>query len=359
MRRTPKPVTSLLTGAIAVATASAGLLAAGAGTADAHGRFPSFPAPAHAVPAHVYAPYFETYNGDDPAALSAQSGAKYLTLAFLGTDAPGSCTAYWNNDTTQPVSPSVYGAAVARIQRAGGTVIPSFGGYGADTTNTDIADSCTDVDAIARVYENVLTTYHTTRIDLDVEADSLTNTAGITRRNQAIAKVESWAARTHRDVSFSYTLPTTTTGLGATGVAVLADAVKQHARVDVVNAMAFDYWDGAQHDMGADAETAAQGVHDQLAALHPHTPSAALWHQIGLTLMQGIDDYGPTETTTLANAATVESFATHHGLASLSVWALQRDNGSCPGTKGAGTCSGVDQPTWAFSHTLERFTSRF
>jgi hypothetical protein len=111
--------------------------------------------------------------------------------------------------------------------------------------------------------------------------------------------------------------------------------------------------------MGADAETAAQGVHDQLAALHPHTPSAVLWHQVGLTLMQGIDDYGPTETTTLADAATVESFAARHGLASLSVWALQRDNGACPGTKGAGTCSGVDQPTWAFSHALERFTSRF
>jgi len=37
-------------------------------------------------------------------------------------------------------------------------------------------------------------------------------------------------------------------------------------------------------------------------------------------------------------------------------WALQRDNGGCPGTKGAGTCSGIKQPTWYFSHTFEPFT---
>jgi hypothetical protein len=27
------------------------------------------------------------------------------------------------------------------------------------------------------------------------------------------------------------------------------------------------------------------------------------------------------------------------------------------GTKGAGTCSGVAQPTWYFSHVFEHFTS--
>jgi hypothetical protein len=41
----------------------------------------------------------------------------------------------------------------------------------------------------------------------------------------------------------------------------------------------------------------------------------------------------------------------------MSIWAIQRDNGGCPGTIGAGTCSGVAQSTWAFSHLLERFTS--
>ena len=357
MRRSHRPLHTLLTGIAATAVATAGLLAAGAGPAGAAG----FPAHRHQavnpVPAHVYAPYFEAYNGDDPATLAAESGAKYLTMAFLQTDAAGSCTAYWNGDTTQPVAPATFGASIAAIQRSGGTVIPSFGGYAADSTGTDIADSCTDVDAIAKVYENVLTTYHASRIDLDVEADSLNDTAGITRRDQAIAEVERWAARTGRNVSFTYTLPSTTTGLGATGLAVLRDAVAQHARISVVNAMTFDYYDGAAHEMATDAETAAAGVHGQLAALHPHESTARLWDAVGVTLMPGIDDFGPAETTTVADTAAVESWATRHGLAEVSIWALQRDNGGCPGTTGAGTCSGIAQNPWDVSHTLEPFTS--
>jgi hypothetical protein len=39
-------------------------------------------------------------------------------------------------------------------------------------------------------------------------------------------------------------------------------------------------------------------------------------------------------------------------------WALERDNGSCPGVKGAWNCSGIDQPTWAFSNAYAPFTTR-
>ncbi|MHA6761230.1 chitinase [Streptacidiphilus sp. PAMC 29251] len=357
MRRSPKPLRAVLTGIVATAIASAGLLTAGAGAASAAG-FPTHGNTAvNPIPAHVYAPYFEAYNGDDPAALAKASGAKYLTMAFIQTAATGSCTAYWNGATTTPLTSATFGKSIAAIQRTGGTVIPSFGGYTADTTNTDIADSCTSVDGIAKVYENVFTTYHTSRIDLDVEADALSNTAGIARRNQAIAKVEAWAARTGRNVSFSYTLPVTTTGLGATGIALLQNAAQEHARIAVVNAMTFDYYDGTVHEMATNSETAATGVHSQLAAIYPHKSSAQLWKSIGVTLMPGIDDFGAAETTTLADTAAVKAWATRHNLASLSIWALQRDNGGCPGTVGAGSCSGINQTTWAASHILEPFTS--
>ncbi|QMU77715.1 chitinase [Streptacidiphilus sp. PB12-B1b] len=356
MRRTPGTLHTVVTGLLATAVASAGLLTAGAGAAHAAG-IPSVHGAANSLPAHVYAPYFEAYNGDDPATLSAESGAKYLTMAFIETAAAGSCTAYWNGDTTEPLSSATFGSSIAAIQRGGGTVIPSFGGYAADTTGTDIADSCTDVNAIAKVYESVFTTYHATRIDLDVEADSLSNTAGITRRNQAIAEVEAWGARTGHKVGFQYTLPSATTGLGATGVAVLQNAVQEHARIALVNAMTFDYYIGTAQEMGTDAVTAANGVYSQLAALYPWKSKSQLWESIGLTLMPGIDDFGAAETTTAADVNTVESFAAGHGLGALSIWALQRDNGGCPGTSGAGTCSGVAQDTWAFSHTLEHFTS--
>ncbi|MFJ3777928.1 chitinase [Streptomyces sp. NPDC090075] len=337
--------------ALTATALSAALVAFGAGAAHASAQHRAKP-----LPAHVSAPYFEAWTGQSPAALAAQSGNKYLTLAFLQTPAAGSCTADWNGDAAQPVSPSVFGADIATLQARGGDAIPSFGGYSADTTGTELADSCTDVDAIAGVYEKLVTTYGISRIDLDVEADSLANTAGIDRRNKAIAKAEHWAERTHRPLQFSYTLPTTTKGLEADGLAVLQNAVANHARVDVVNIMTFDYYDGATHDMATDTKTAATGLHGQLHALYPHKSSRQLWGMVGVTEMPGIDDYGPAETFTTQNAATVARWAAAQGIDTLSFWALQRDNGTCVGTGGSDSCSGIAQDTWYFSHTFARFT---
>jgi hypothetical protein len=310
------------------------------------------------LPEHVFAPYFEAYTTNSPAVLSAESGAKYLTLAFLQTPSPGSCTVDWNGDTSTPVSSAVYGKDIAEIKASGGDVVPSFGGYSADTGGTEIADSCTSVPAIAKAYENVVTTYGVTRLDLDVESSSLTNTAGIDRRNQAIALVERWAARTHRVVQFVYTIPTFATGLTPEGLAVLQSAVANHARIDIVNIMTFDYYYGTQQEMAQDTFTAADSLYGTLHQLYPYKSPRALWDMVGVTEMVGIDDYGPDETFTLADATTVEHWAAHTGIGELSFWAIQRDNGGCPGTKGAGTCSGVAQTTWEFSHIFEPITRR-
>ncbi len=73
--------------------------------------------------------------------------------------------------------------------------------------------------------------------------------------------------------------------------------------------------------------------------------------------MNGIDDYPKkTEVTTLADATTLRDFAVAHGMSALSMWAIQRDNGSCPGSGGANDCSGIAQAPWAFSAILRAFT---
>jgi hypothetical protein len=309
------------------------------------------------LPPHVYAPYFEAYDSTDGglAQLSAESGAKDVSLAFLQTEAPGSCTAYWNGDTSTPISATAagsFGADIAAIEARGGTVIPSFGGYTADTTNTELADSCTNVSAIAAVYESLVTTYHITRIDLDVEADSLTNTAGIERRNEAVAQTEAWAAANHKVVQFDYTIPVNPTGLTATGLSVLQNAAAEGAKITEVNIMTFDYYIGTTQDMLADSESAAVATHGQLESIYPNQSPLALWHSIGITVMPGIDDFGAAETFTTADAPALLAWAATHDLGLLSIWALQRDNGGCVGTKGAGSCSGVAQPTWYFSHVF-------
>ncbi|GIH17916.1 carbohydrate binding domain-containing protein [Rugosimonospora africana] len=308
------------------------------------------------VPAHVFAPYFEAYNGDSLSGLAQQSGNKYLTMAFLQTNSPGSCTAYWNGDTGMPIASSTFGSDISTIQSGGGTVVPSFGGYAADHDGTEIADSCTNVSSIAAQYEKVITTYNLTRIDLDIEDNSLGNSAAIDRRNKAIKQVEDWAAANARTVQFVYTLPTTTHGLDS-GLGVLQNAVTNNARVDIVNIMTFDYYDNASHEMANDTKTAAAGLVNQLGQLYPGKSTSQLWGMVGVTEMPGIDDFGAAETFTTADAPAVESWAVSQGIAEISMWALQRDNGGCPGTGGSDGCSGISQSTWQFSHTWEAFNS--
>jgi len=311
-----------------------------------------------AMPNRIFAPYFETWDtsAGSLASQSEASGAKFLSLAFLQTPASTPCVADWNGDPTQPISHATFGADIAAIQARGGNVIPSYGGYAADSTGTEIADSCTDVGAIARSFESLISAYHVSRIDLDVEANSLTNTAGIDRRNKAVAMAEAWAAAHHQQIQFSYTIPSTAQGLTAAGLAVLQDAIANGARIATVNAMTFDYWYGTPQNMLVDTETAGAGLFSQLQTLYPGVEARQLWHMVGVTEMQGIDDYGPDETFSTWEALPLLQWAEQKGIGFLSFWAVQRDNGSCVGTKGAGACSGVPQSQWFFSHAFEPFT---
>src|SRR5205823_1480815 len=236
-------------------------------------------------------------------------------------------------------------------------VIPSFGGWSADQGGTEIADSCKDVNAIAAAYESVITTYDVTRLDMDVEGRSLTRTDGIARRNKALKLVENWAAAHKRPLQISYTLPTTPSGLESTGVAILQNAIANGTRVDVVNIMTFDYYDGVTTDMGAAAIGAAQSLFDQLRTLYPAKSESDLWGMEGNTILPGIDDYPrKPEVTYPADAQRLYDSATAKGIDTLSIWAIQRDNGGRPGsTRGRGSAE-----TRASSHdaTLARNADR-
>jgi hypothetical protein len=351
------PVTrSLVRGLLAAATAVTAVVAGG---------IPAYAGGSHrTLPEHVFAPYFQAYTDANPADVSRDSGARFLTMAFLQTPATGSCDIRWNGDPAKPVAPSTFGPEIARIRARGGDVVPSFGGYSADSTATEIADSCTDVGKIAAAYEKVVTTYGVTRLDMDIEDVSLDNTAAVDRRNQAIHLAQRWADRHHRPLQIVYTLPTAPAGLEANAINVLASAVKYGARVDIVNIMTFDYYDDQAHEMATDTRTAAAGLLATLRTLYPHRPVAQLWRMVGITEMAGIDDYGsggetgPLEIFTLADARAVTRWATARGIGELSFWALGRDNGGCPGTAGSDDCSGVAQKPYEYTHIMAPFTRR-
>ncbi|MFL5928058.1 MAG: chitinase, partial [Gaiellaceae bacterium] len=286
-----------------------------------------------------------------------QSGARYFTLAFLETLSKTSCSLAWDGDRAQPVSAGKYATDIVSLRGMGGDVIPSFGGWSADQGGTEIADSCKDVNAIAAAYESVITTYNVTRLDMDIEGRSLTNTAGIDRRSKAIKLLQDWALTNGRTVQIQYTLPTSRTGLEATGMAILRSAITYGARIDIVNPMVFDYYDRASTPMGDSAISALNGLHSQLASLYPSKTPAELWRMEGATIMNGLDDYPrKTESTSVADAQQLLAFAQANGMSALSMWAIQRDNGGCPGSTGSNDCSGIVQGTWDFTHALAPFT---
>jgi hypothetical protein len=208
----------------------------------------------------------------------------------------------------------------------------------------------------------VISTYGVTRLDMDVEGRSLADSAGIKRRNQAIRLAEIWAAQRGIPLQVQYTLPVAESGLLANSLAVLQNAVAEGARVDVVNVMASDYLAPGEGtvNMGVAAEGALRGVHEQLSQLYPTISSANIWRMQGVTLLPGIDSApNRTELTSIVDTANVLSFARANHIDLITIWAVQRDNGGCPGTADSNSCSGISQGTWAFSQVLNSFTSLF
>ncbi|HXP18544.1 MAG TPA: chitinase [Streptosporangiaceae bacterium] len=352
----------------ALAIASAAMLASGAVAGSAAALASASPARhlspswhGHRLPNRIYAPYLEAWTRDWLPAVAARSGARYFTLAFLQTAKRGSCTLTWNGYRAQTIAQGRYVKQIARLRAMGGDVIPSFGGYSADHAGTEIADSCASVQLIAQAYESVVRRYGVTRLDMDVEDNSLGDKAGIARRSEALALLERWAARTHRRVQIIFTLGVEPGGMPANCLAILKSAVAYGVRFRAVNIMAFDYYNTSGRrpsDMGAEALSALRATHRQLARLFPHARGRRLWAMEGITLLPGIDDFPKkTEVTYLSDADEVLDFASAVGLPLISIWTIERDNGRCPGVIDSNSCSGIRQQRWEFSHLLETYRS--
>jgi hypothetical protein len=351
-----------------VATAAAALLAsAPAAVSAASAHHSSWLRP---LPNRLYAPYYESYLAPDTPSITATakaSGAKFMTIAFMQSKGTKSCAVDWNSAASQPLS--YYNADIARLRKLGGNVIPSFGGYSADTFGahdhgTEIADSCTSVQQIAAVYEQVVRTLRVTRLDMDVESNAETYAAGINRRDEAIAIAQRWAARHGIRLQIQFTLPVEPDGLESAGVSVLRNAIADGVRVSSVNIMVFDYYlpnEGVMN-MSQTAITCANAVHAELAKLYPQLSSRQLWRMEAMTMLPGISDFGKDETTTVHDARVMLAFEQKMHMNLLSIWAIQRDKQgpkSCVGQSDSNTCSGIKQARWAFDHALAPFTQWF
>jgi chitinase len=265
------------------------------------------PAAGGAFPAHYAAPYLQISDADAGQMSSDMSatGTKFFTLAFL-TPQSG-CTPVWEANGTGVGS---FKSQITAIQNAGGNVIPSFGG----AEGGELAQTCTTVSSLTAAYANVVNNYGANRLDFDIEGSVIKDTASIARRDQALAALQAQ----NPNVQVDYTLAVGTDGLESDQFTVLNDAKAKGVKVNMINLMVMDFYDG--QPVINDALSAARNAANQIASLYGISTSAA-YNKMGLTPIAGRNDDGAQFSQT--DAQTLETFAAQNGVQELSFWELQ------------------------------------
>jgi regulation of enolase protein 1 (concanavalin A-like superfamily) len=287
-----------------------------------------------ALPNKVFMPYVDTSLWPTFSLTNCNklTGQKYFMLAFVLSGSGNQ--PMWNGVT--PMSDHFMLADIQALRGKGGDVAVSFGG----AAGTPIDSTITDVNSLVNAYSLVIDTYSLTWIDFDIEGFWIADSASVSRRNQAAAKLQA----KYPGLRISYTLPVMQTGLTQDGINVINGAKSAGVKIYCVNVMAMDYG-GAVSDMAAAADSAATATHNQTLL------------DIGITPMIGQND-AQGEIFTLANARTVLSFA--NGLNyvnTLAFWSAGRDNGGCPGsTTASATCSGLSQTNFQFTATWKPYS---
>ncbi|GAB3149804.1 cellulose binding domain-containing protein [Microbispora hainanensis] len=298
---------------------------------------PSSPPPAPG--ALRAAPYVDMGAWPTPSlsAMASASGLKSFTLAFVTASG---CKAMWFNayDPRQKWAKDQIDA----IRAGGGDVKVSFGG----ATGIELAQACTDVDALVTEYDAVVTAYDLKYIDLDIEGSASAEPASIARRSQALARLQ----QAHPDLKISLTLPVLPNGLTSDGLNVVRSARDAGVRLDTVNVMAMDYYQSV--DYGDAAVQAANSVFAQLKSLYPSLSDAQVWRMAGVTPMLGQNDDGRIYNQDDARRLVAFAKGKHLGL--LAFWEMTRDRNACTGA--LYSCTNVPQSPYEFSKIFASYT---
>ena len=290
----------------------------------------------------VFTPYVDVTLAPpfDLAGVATDAGARSLTLAFVTADA-GECRAAWGAGTA--IAAPTVSTPATRLRAAGVALRVSFGG----ARGEELAERCRDASRLQAEYASVLDRFHAVAADLDLEGRALSDRSSMVRRARALARLQ---AQPGRRLEVSLTVPVSPRGLSAPAVAAVRALVSAGVHLGTVNILAMDYGLAeAQGHMAAEAILALGAAHGQLAALGLGLSG---WSSLGVTAMVGVNDVSG-EVFTLADARTLAHFAERRGVGLLSIWSLARDE-PCPGSGAAAgaTCSGVAEPTYAFSRVF-------
>ncbi len=307
-----------------------------------------------------FAPYVDvtltpTYQfqnaSDDP--------ARQTVLGFVVADPGADCRPSWGAAYTlaQADQSLAVSSRIAQVQQDGQQPIVSFGGQA--HTSLDVA--CTSVSSLTSAYQSVISRYHLTAIDLDIEGASLTSFAAEQRRAAAMAALEQAARTAHRQLSVWLTLPVEPSGLQDAGLSVIESMLRDHVSITGINVMTMDFSQppAAGTTMLASVQAALNATHAQLASLFPRygiqLRSQQIWQRLGATVMIGQNNIAG-ENFTVPDAQGLVRFASATHLGRISMWSLNRDSqcGSSFPESGllSNTCSGTAQSNLQFSQVF-------
>lgn len=294
----------------------------------------------------IFSPYTEV--GASLRAINQDTGQKFFTLAFMLGEG---CQASW--DGLVPLSRAESGfpglaSDIQFIRSQGGDVKISFGGG----DGQELAILCDNPGSLQAQYQAVISQYHLTYMDFDIEGGQEGNEPVYDRRNIALAALQ----KANPGLAISFTLPASPNGLEGSSIGLLKNAVSHGVNISLVNIMTMDY-ESPGLEMGQAAIGGANGLHNQLKDIFPAKSDSELWSMVGITPMIGQND-SAGEIFTLNDASTLLAFAETNHIGELSMWAIGRDNGNCAGSsKTTDTCSGIAQSSFAFSQVFVGFTT--
>ena len=284
--------------------------------------------------------------------------ARQAVLGFVVGDSASPCTPSWGGAYTaaQANQSLALGSRIAQVQQDGAQVIASFGGQ----SHTSLDVGCTSMARLTQAYQSVISTYHLTTIDLDIEGAALNSFPAEQRRAAAMAALEQAARAGDRQLSVWLTLPVEPSGLQDNAISVLQAMLRDRVSIAGVNLLAMDFsHPPAAGAMLAEVESALTTAHTQLTTLLPRyglsLRSQQIWQRLGATVMIGQNNI-KGERFTVDDARGLTAFAHREHLGRVSMWSLNRDSqcGSSFAEVGllSNTCSGTSQSGLEFANVF-------
>ncbi|HEV7962548.1 MAG TPA: chitinase [Actinoplanes sp.] len=285
------------------------------------------------------APYIYPGWGNPPAPSTVMNatGIKAFTIAFVLANG---CNPVWDGESG--ITGGVHASTINAIKAAGGSVVPSFGGW----SGNKLGPNCSTSALLAGAYQKVIDAFALKAIDIDIEnTDEFENPTVQDRILGALKIIK----QNNPTVTTILTFGTTTSGPSSTGVRLINQAKALGANVDIFTQMPFDFGGGA--NMYTSTFNASEGLKNQLKSTFGYTDAQAYSH-MGISGMNGLSDQ--QELTSTATWTQIRDYAKSKGFARFTFWAVNRDRG-CAGGGVVSNCSGIAQADWAFTQISAGF----